>query len=389
MVNHPPGLLFRGLAEVGRNPPAGVIYPRFEPPRGLSPAAVRYLTILGYDSRVMAAALVDLAAKGRLTIKARGGIFSLVSCSSSAHDLFLDEIRLAAQLFANHESITLAMENSKLLAAARQAHKSSLERQVGRLFVRSNTSYLLVGLALTFLALASIWLTTPAFIPPTGSLFSFSLFLLGGYLTLAPLLHGPSFDPSHPWLRLLGKTSLIFLFLFSLPLVFTLLTVLLKFAVVISLPAVFLFAATVALNPLFTRLLKAPTLAGRRLLDEIEGFKLFLSVAEKERLGLQGPPQEMASQFEKFFPYALALEVEDKWSGQFAQALALTQVGPGELLLPWYEIEGSYSLTPFALAESLGSLAEALFVSVAPDMKLSGDFEGFPGGADAGGGTGW
>jgi hypothetical protein len=38
---------------------------------------------------------------------------------------------------------------------------------------------------------------------------------------------------------------------------------------------IFLFAG-IALHVLFHWLLKAPTVAGRRLLDQIEGFKMFL-----------------------------------------------------------------------------------------------------------------
>ena len=39
-------------------------------------------------------------------------------------------------------------------------------------------------------------------------------------------------------------------------------------------------------NILFTYLMKAPTMHGRKIMDQIEGFKLYLSIAESKRLNL-------------------------------------------------------------------------------------------------------
>ncbi|GER00479.1 hypothetical protein JCM17845_11020 [Iodidimonas gelatinilytica] len=56
------------------------------------------------------------------------------------------------------------------------------------------------------------------------------------------------------------------------------------------------------LNPLFFWLLHAPTLKGRKLLDEIEGFKRYLSVAEKDRLNFHNPPEKTPELFEAYLP---------------------------------------------------------------------------------------
>ena len=57
-------------------------------------------------------------------------------------------------------------------------------------------------------------------------------------------------------------------------------------------------------------------------MDKIEGFKLYLSVAEKDRLNLLNPPEKTPALFEKYLPFALALDVENAWSEQFAEVLA-------------------------------------------------------------------
>ena len=94
------------------------------------------------------------------------------------------------------------------------------------------------------------------------------------------------------------------------------------FSFFVSVPAILVLVAMGFVNALFYHLLKAPTLSGRKIMDQIEGFKLYLSVAEKERLNLLNPPEKTPALFEKYLPYALALNVENAWSEQFAEVLA-------------------------------------------------------------------
>jgi hypothetical protein len=52
----------------GRDPAPGTIIPLFAPPKDFSPAGVRFLMEEGFDNKAMAAAVVDMAVKGYLTI---------------------------------------------------------------------------------------------------------------------------------------------------------------------------------------------------------------------------------------------------------------------------------------------------------------------------------
>ena len=49
---------------VGRDPPRGVVIPRYRPPEGESPASMRYLLGMGYDNRCLVAGILSLAVKG-------------------------------------------------------------------------------------------------------------------------------------------------------------------------------------------------------------------------------------------------------------------------------------------------------------------------------------
>ncbi|MFW5816821.1 MAG: DUF2207 domain-containing protein, partial [Wenzhouxiangella sp.] len=95
------------------------------------------------------------------------------------------------------------------------------------------------------------------------------------------------------------------------------------------------------INVVFTFLMPAPTERGRRLLDHIEGLKLYLSVAEQQDLArLQRPDAEAPSltpeRFEQLLPFALALEVEEAWTEKFSAAVGRAMAERTRSSLGWY-----------------------------------------------------
>ena len=60
----------------------------------------------------------------------------------------------------------------------------------------------------------------------------------------------------------------------------------------------------------FFVLMRAPTIRGRKLLDEMLGFKDYLEVAERDELNLRNPPEKTPQLFEAYLPFALALGSE-------------------------------------------------------------------------------
>jgi uncharacterized membrane protein len=141
----------------------------------------------------------------------------------------------------------------------------------------------------------------------------------------------------------------------------------------------------VAINVVFYYLLKAPTLLGRRILDQIEGFKMFLSVAEKDRLNLLNPPDRTPELFERYLPYALALGVEQAWAQQFADVLARAAVDGTTYSPAWYSGSGWSTARVGAFSSSLGS---SLSSSISSSSTAPGSSSGFGGGGGSGGGGG-
>lgn len=89
---------------------------------------------------------------------------------------------------------------------------------------------------------------------------------------------------------------------------------------------IFVIGALIAINILFLFLMPAPTKLGQSVRAEIEGFKLYMETAEKERfnavkVGSGQEPLMTIERYEAFLPYAIALDVEKPWTQYFEKTL--------------------------------------------------------------------
>jgi uncharacterized membrane protein len=155
------------------------------------------------------------------------------------------------------------------------------------------------------------------------------------------------------------------------------------------------FSMLGGLNVVFFFLLKRPTLAGRSIMDEIEGFRQYLSVAEETRLNKLNPPEKTPELFERYLPYALALDVENEWSERFASLLTLASMNPSDngYHPRWYRGNSWRPGATGSFSRNLGSsLGAAVASSVTPPGSSSGSSGGggfAGGGGGGGGGGGW
>jgi hypothetical protein len=161
-----------------------------------------------------------------------------------------------------------------------------------------------------------------------------------------------------------------------------------------GIPALIVLAVLgVLLHGVFAWLLKAPTREGRKLLDAIEGLRMYLGVAERDELkSLHGPgqaPAVDAKRYEALLPFAMALEVEQAWTAKFTAAVgaaAARQNSPG-----WYH--GGNASSSMGLASIGNSLGTALTQQISasstpPGSSSGGGGGGFSGGGGGGGGGG-
>jgi uncharacterized membrane protein YgcG len=371
---------------VGRDPRRGVVIPRYAPPADFSPAAVRYLWRMGYDNKTFTAAVMNMAVSGAIKIVERKeGIFrkrtfTLLPVPRVHANLSPAENIVRRELVGDGLPLTLRREYYATLQAAQNKLREYLAEQIQGRFFKHNITYSVLGILFCIASIVALVLDSPEPGP---------MAFLTGFCFVASLLfiaigHRMQFVAG----IILAAVALVAV------------GVAVKF---LALP-VLLACLPLALGTLagfFHYLLKAYTPEGRQIMDEIEGFKMYLSVAEKDRLNLENPPERTPQLFEMFLPYALALGVEQKWSEQFAGVLAAAGAAPDQKRYSptWYSGDSwsQTTTTGFAAAFS-SSLAGAISsASTAPGSSSGGGGDGgggggggsSGGGGGGGGGGGW
>lgn len=334
----------RTWLRIGRDPRKGTIVPLFSPPDDLSPAALRYILKRSFDNRTVAAALVALGVKGKVRlIEEDGGFLSsdkkrIDKASDDTGDLSREEARLFDGLFIASDSVELEQKNHSLFSSSRNDAEEALKALFGERFYKPNLGPSMMGCA--------------------------RLVLLAAGLLLAIVLIGMLVDGVGPMtaFQLSSKAPMVIL----------------------------LLAVPVVLFAFF--LMGAPTKEGRAMMDRIEGFKHYLSVTEGERFDRMQAPEETLTLFEKYLPYAIALDVETRWAERFQSQIAAALASPaaqGTAMgwysghsSPWNDIGGFTSSIGDSLASSIGS------ASASPSSG-SGGGGSSGGGGGGGGGGGW
>jgi len=337
---------------VGRDPATGTIIPLYGPPAKFSPAGVRYLSRMGYDNKAFAASVVDMAVKGAVLIQENDGDFTLVRRDAPKQALSRGEELIAAQLFGGKDSIKLENENHAKIRAAIDALKKNLKTEFEKIYFVTNSGYLVPGIAITLLGAAFVILTARDRGVAAGASLWLIIWTMACYLLAVTVYSRWKAARGGGLWKYLGA---LLITLFALPFFIGEIFGVIMVSSGMSIPAVATLAVMAFMNALFYHLLKAPTLAGRKVMDQIDGFKLYLSVAEKDRLNLLNPPEKTPELFEKYLPYALALDVENAWSEQFAEVLAKAGTEAQPYSPVWYSGSSWDRFNTSRFSDSLGS----------------------------------
>ncbi len=378
--------------KVGRDPIKGPIIPLFKPPKGFTPAAVRFVTNMSFDHKAFAAAIVNMAVKGYLIIDDNDGDYALSKTGGDQALLSAGEKRIVQKLFGQSRQITLDKSQHRRIKKALAALKTSLKLDFEKLYFQRNAKWLMPGFVISLLTLVAVIFNARDMGGAVFMLIWLSGWTVGCFALVVGAIGAWSAALSGRSAGgLLNKTGAVGMTLFALPFVGFEFFGLWAFTGMTSPMATAALLIIIFINFFFYRLMKAPTLYGRRVMDHIEGFKLYLSVAEKEGLNRRNPSEKTPALFEKFLPYALALDVENEWSEQFAEVLARAQIEDG-YRPGWYSGRTWHGKGFSGLASSLGSsLATTISSSSSPPGSSSGSSGGGSsgGGGGGGGGGGW
>ncbi len=374
-------------ARVGKDPEKGIIVTRYTPPPNMSPAVIRFVRNMGYDHKAFTAALINLAVKGYLTIKEEDGKYSAVHRSGDKRGQGSpDEEKVYSHLFTRRKEVLFGRLNHAVINSAVEDMKRHLEYRYERVYFAKNRWYFVIGLLITIIVMIISGFTESMYQGTLPVFLFFSVWLtlwsIGVVALLVVLIKY--------WKDAFGRSGQItkiiravLLTIFSIPFFGgELLGLYFMTTQGTSLPVSTLYIISIIINIVFYHLLKAPTRAGRKILDEIEGFRTFLIATEKERLDFMNPPDRTPELFEKFLPYALALNVEHQWAEQFSDVLTAAARSGAPV---WYS---GTSLGTFSALSFASSLSTSLSGAISTSSGTSGSGSGSSGSGSSGGGGG-
>jgi len=384
---------------VGRDPAKGVIFPRFKPSADISPALARYIDRRGFGDGgwgALTAACLNLAVKSRLTLREEGGDMTL-SLDESGREgktpgegLPKGEAALERWLNDRGRPLTLNKSNGKSVQKLGGVFTSAITGESHNVFFKSNWLYLVPGILMTLVTIAALFFFAPQ--TPNEQEFMIVFLFLSIFATVFPAAFGLSLLPiANVQLRIAVVIFLVGCALTGAALLAGVATGGLE--TMVAVPVV--VAVLIGSNLFAFAVMGAPTLLGREKLDEIDGLKLYLSVAEQERLNMAEAPDMSTLHFEELLPYAVALGVEKPWARAFEGWLA-TAAGAAAAATyhpHWYS---GRDFDVHHIADSVGQTASAMASSFqsslpAPKSSSSGSSGGGSsgGGGGGGGGGGW
>ncbi|WDR06513.1 DUF2207 domain-containing protein [Devosia rhodophyticola] len=381
-------LIYFSLAwwRVGRDPKKGIVIPLFHPPHDVSPALAQYIDSWGWKNNgwtAFTAAIFNLGVKGLVQIDNAGDLKVTPTGRTANTDLTPAETKLFDYVRSSG-GFTINKATGPTLNTKRSEFISTIVGQHGGVWFRNNVGYSLLGgvLALAMLGVM-VWLgyiELPFLIIAVVA----GVFIGGFGGTSKKIMAGNAFSK----ILLFGWIAIV-----GINMAGGALTALstLRFSSA-TLAGITIVAATI----IFAILMRAPTVVGRAAMDKIDGLKLYLETAEKNRLNMDKAPPMTVKRFEALLPFAIALGVEKPWSehfqGELARNAVADQPSGGGYYPMWYS-GSNFSANRFAsdISTAATSMSAAMVAAQPVQSSSSGGGGGGSsgGGGGGGGGGGW
>jgi len=381
--------------KVGRDPAPGTIVPLYMPPPEISAAGMRELVKMNFDNKAFAACIVSMASKKYLTIEKDAlDAFSLTANKDPKFRALLsqEERLVADRLFATRDRLLLTQANHTAVSDAITALRKVLANKMEQVYFVRNSRYLAPSIVLSLLTLlASVWMSDSEMKPVAlFMIFWLSFWTLGVTVLMMQVVNVWKAALRGGSMGALKFGGAIFITLFALPFLAGEGFGIFALSNATSVITVFVLASLIASNFIFHEALKAPTRLGRELLDKIEGFKMFLAATDADQIKRM-PVNWNADTFNRFLPYAIALDVEAEWTAKFSEAVAAASAAAASSSAAY---SGALAATAIgsgfamALGDSLSSAISS--ASTAPGSSSgSGGGGSSGGGGGGGGGGGW
>ncbi len=374
---------FWAWTSVGRDPKKGTIIPLFHPPKGFSPALAEYVDGMGWAKggwTAFTASIFDLGVKGLVKIDNPGKVLTVTATGKEPPDDLGAAERVLFSFFKSRRSVTVDTTTGPKLNETRGQFVSAIESENRQVYFKNNTAYVVAGFA--FSALLLLGMVVFDLIDPITLVFAAVGAIFVG--VLAGVLRG------------IWSSSIIVKIILGFWVVIFGSNLFGAAAAVLSdiqldLPLIGA-ASIIVVNVIFAVLMRAPTIQGRKVMDQLDGFKMYMDTAEKNRLNIVGEPPMTVERFERILPYAIALGVEKPWSQHFEGELSRNAVAdarggysPGFYSgRDWSSSSGGFSNAVSSVASGMS----AAMIAAQPSSSSGSGFSGGGGGGGSGGGGG-
>ncbi|MCT4654771.1 MAG: DUF2207 domain-containing protein [Cohaesibacter sp.] len=409
------GWLYKNWRKVGRDPERGVVIPRYRPPKDMSPALSAYIAGMGSyvagNQKGFMAALVNLAIKGYLIIDESGKKLT-VRRGERLYDDEKDKLPIGEQVIMDYHfndhyydsdgklveeegdnRLVFADQSYKQMSSTLRAFDAGIEKTTNEIYFNRNIGKVVPAIASVIIAmiayLASSVILNPVDMPPILSIVAglFTGFAIYGLYKLW------NWDF---WISKLLTPLLAVALVLCIAFVGSMAILVpgeldLSFMEFISFVLIALMTASI---PIGFELMKAPTEAGQKIIDEVDGLKLFMTVAVAQKVEAMDMPELTPSLYEKLLPYAIALGVDKEWTQNF-EKLVFSQLPPDEDYSPnWYTAgrDDRYFSGGQAVSSMTRAMSSDLSQAMTPPASSSSGSSGggsSGGGGGGGGGSGW
>ncbi|KKC41308.1 hypothetical protein WH87_01320, partial [Devosia epidermidihirudinis] len=363
--------------KVGRDPPKGTIIPLFHPPKDFSPALTHFVHRWGFSGwTAFTATLFDLGVKGLVKIdNPKSGLSVEVTGKQPDEPLPVGEQTLFDYI-QTKGTLNVDKSTGVELAAQHQAFNEAISRENRKVWFNHNFGYAAFGFFLAFMvlgvmvlfdALEPIWLFGAVVVG----------IILGIFSTIVTnMWKGRGFQR-------------FFLILWVGVVGFNFFGSGLEMLTHLSINTAAISAGSIVLiTVIFAALMRAPTIQGRKVMDQIDGFKMYLETAEKNRLNIVGEPPMTVTRFERILPYAIALGVEKPWSDHFDGELSRNAVSDARGVSTYqpYWYSGSAPFSAGSMSNTIGAAATAMSAAMVAAQPVQASSSGFSSGGGGGGG---
>lgn len=296
--------------------------PIYSPPHDLSPGMLRYTWKEHFDDRVFWASVLSLVSKELATLESssssEGPVLKPTKSAESWRELPPEENLLLQRLLGHHKrkGLTISMLDWESAFLAGQMADVLRKIAIGKWFI-DNREYLLGGGLISLAAVCILarpdsvqhWI---AFALGLGVMAPGAFYLVFLLLRVHDLVH--ALRQKLSWATIRRIAGMLWLMLPCLAAIVVVCVIIgANFGWVVLAAAGFLSIVNLA----FMHFFKILTAEGKQLLDQIEGFRLFLHSVERYPMDRAAAPDNKSGLYEKYLPYAVALEVEQQWADKY------------------------------------------------------------------------